>query len=617
MAFNYQKHKENHSGDSFWTSYSDLFLGLSTIFLLLYVVSSLRTSTDGLKSQVENQKLTMKVDEMSNQLKIYENMKNEYLKQEASRDEVKEYEELMDKLTLLQEEAKNDKERLAREALENENKAKALNKYQQMVRNVLNANKVAKTKLINRDELIKNQDDELTDQNQEIAQLQDDITEKKQLIVKGEKQIAKVTEALKDKMSDLKQALKRNQITKQAYEKQMARAKAESEKKLSELKQANRQYTQELNATAQQLNQAKAELAQTAEELENKNQALAKTTDDLNQTNTRLNQTAQQLNQTAQQLNEKENELDRTADQLNKTKGALANTKGLLNKKEMEARALAEGLEKERAEGQAKMAALQGQFNADRARERAAFENELKKHKYGAAERAKKEAEFRAGMEAKERALNGKLAALQGQLKDTEGQLAQAKSEIDARRSIAKEIKKGFDRAGVKADINMGTGEVVIDFGEHYFDSNSANLKSEMKAILEKAMPVYSRSLFGNPNVANKISAVEVIGFASPTYQGRYIDPKSTKPEDLQAIKYNMDLSYKRAKAIFTHVLDESEMQFEHQKELLGLMRVSGRSFLEVMNVNRNVASAAEFCKLNDCKKAQRVIIKFSMDGKK
>ena len=78
MSFNYQKNKE-HSSDSFWTSYSDLFLGLSTIFLLLYVTSSLRTGTDALRGQVENQKLSMKVEELQSQLKMYESVKNEYL----------------------------------------------------------------------------------------------------------------------------------------------------------------------------------------------------------------------------------------------------------------------------------------------------------------------------------------------------------------------------------------------------------------------------------------------------------------------------------------------------------------------------------------------------------
>ena len=104
MSFNYHKNKSGESQDSFWTSYSDLFLGLSTIFLLLYVISSLRTGTDAIRAQVDNQKLSMEVDELKGQLKMYENVKNEYMNN-APKDEVQEYQELMDKLTLLQEDA--------------------------------------------------------------------------------------------------------------------------------------------------------------------------------------------------------------------------------------------------------------------------------------------------------------------------------------------------------------------------------------------------------------------------------------------------------------------------------------------------------------------------------
>src|SRR5882757_9955232 len=106
MAFNYDKHKNHSSGDSFWTSYSDLFLGLSTIFLLLYVTASLRTGTDAIKNQVENQKLTMQNQELKSQLKMYEQVKADYLQKDASKDELQEYTELMDKLTLLKEDAK-------------------------------------------------------------------------------------------------------------------------------------------------------------------------------------------------------------------------------------------------------------------------------------------------------------------------------------------------------------------------------------------------------------------------------------------------------------------------------------------------------------------------------
>ncbi|RYZ85169.1 MAG: microtubule-binding protein, partial [Proteobacteria bacterium] len=95
-------------------------------------------------------------------------------------------------------------------------------------------------------------------------------------------------------------------------------------------------------------------------------------------------------------------------------------------------------------------------------------------------------------------------------------------------------------------------------------------------------------------------------------------DPKSNNPEDKKAVKYNMDLSYRRANAIFGYVLDDNNLQFGHQKELVSLMKVSGRSFLEVMKVNnRGVANANDFCKQNDCKKAQRVIIRFNVDPKK
>nr|BFD62289.1 hypothetical protein BdHM001_09700 [Bdellovibrio sp. HM001] len=518
MSFNYQKNKE-HSSDSFWTSYSDLFLGLSTIFLLLYVTSSLRTGTDALRGQVENQKLSMKVEELQSQLKMYESVKNEYLANQAPKDELQEYQELMDKLTLLQEDAKNEKERLIQEARENGEKVKALNKYQQMVRNVLNANKMAKAKIINRDDLIKEQDVEIEAQEGQIAELNKDIQQKKQLIAQGEQKIEQTQAQLQKRLAELRGAYKANKLSKKLFEQKMAQARAEGNQKVAQLSQVNAQYQA-------QLNQANAQLGQ--------------------------------------------------------VQGELSKTQGLLSQKEEEATHLAGALSRTKAESAAKIAGLESGLADERAR--------------GAQ----------------------KVAALQGALSDTQGQLAKARAEIEARKSVAGEIQKGFAKAGIKADIDMQTGDVVLDFGQAYFDSDSDRLKHEMKGVLEKAMPIYSRSLFGNPKISDKISAVEIIGFASPTYQGRYVDPQSAKPEDKAALKYNMDLSYRRANSIFSYMLDEGNMKFEHQRELLSLMKVSGRSFLEVMKVqNRNVASAAEFCRQNDCKKAQRVIIRFNMDQKK
>lgn len=559
MSFNYSKNRENQSQDSFWTSYSDLFLGLSTIFLLLYVTASLRTGTEGLRSQIESEKLSMRVEELQQQLRMYESVKNDYMQNQATKNEMNEYEELMDKLTLLQEDTKSEKERLLQEAYESENKMKALNKYQQMVRNVLNANKMAKSKIVNRDDLIKEQDVEIQGQEFTIAELNKDIADKKQRIAQGQAQIQQAQQQLAKKSKDLQAAFKANKLTKAAYEQRMAQAKAESQATVSKLNQANAQYQEQLQSANQQLGQVQDELSK---------------------------------------------------------------TQGLLSHKEEEARYLAGSLAKNKVESQQKMAAMSAGFAAEKEGLQAGFAKEKAGLEAGhAAEKqagAAKVAALQAGLEA-ERALGAaKVADLRGKLNTTQSELAKAKAEIEARKSVANEIQKGFAKAGVKADINQ-SGDVVLDFGQAYFDSDSDRLKLEMKSVLEKAMPIYSKSLFGNPKLSGKISAVEVIGFASPTYQGRFIDPSSNRPEDKVALKYNMDLSYRRANSIFSYLIDQSDVrQFAHQKELLSLMKVSGRSFLEVMPVqNRNVATATEFCRQNDCKKAQRVIIRFSMDQNK
>lgn len=557
MAFNYEKNKNHEGNDSFWTSYSDLFLGLSTIFLLLYVMASLRTGTDAIKSHSDNQKLTQKVEELQNQLKMYESVKQQYMHQ-ATNDEQQEYQELMDKLTLLQEEAKGEKDRLAQEARENGKKAEALNKYQQMVRNIMNANKVAKSRIITRNEIIDEQDVKIDEQQENITGLESDILQKKKLIEENNREIAQNKAELDKKMKQLQASYKKNKMTKAAYNKQMKALQAQNDQKLAALQSENSQYTQQLSQANQQLNQLSSELEGTQEALSQK-----------------------------------------TAEATN-LQGKLAAAAG----------------EAQNLKGQ--IGSLKSGFAAQQAADRKAFEAEMGRLKLGAAQRAAREAKFRADAEGKARALQSKVAGLEGQLASTEGDLARAKAEMDTRKSIAREIKDGFAKAGVKADIDMQTGDVVLDFGDAYFESNSANLKPEMKSIIEKAMPIYSKSLFGNPKVASQIKDVEIVGFASPTYQGRYIDPRSTKPEDKAALKYNMDLSYQRANAIFKHLVDGKVPNFKNQQELMSLMKVSGRSFLDIMNVqNRNISSAAEFCKVNDCKKAQRVIVRFSVDGRK
>lgn len=523
MAFPYYKngqHGGSHNGDSFWTSYSDLFLGLSAIFLLLYVVSSLRTGADTIKQQMENEQLKMKLSDMQNQIQFYEQAKNEYLSNEASQSEVDEYQELMDKLVLLKDEAKTENEKLKKAIIDNNSKVKNLNKYQQMVRNIINSSKFEKIKVTQRDQVITDKNQEISENEEEIKDLKSDISTKEQQLRQNEERILTAENELNKQKNNLKNLLRKNQITKAQYEKRLKDAELQGEKKLEGLLAKQREYQDALSDLNQKVGSLSSELEGVTEELEG-------------------------------------------------TRGELARTKN-------------------------RAGALEGELAEKAGQLREANEGFAKEKAGLLAEKAQKEAELRGAR----------------------GELAKAKAELDARKSVAKEIKKAFDKKGIKAEINMDSGEVYLDFGQNYFDNDSAQLKNAMKNIIEEAVPLYAQSLLGDPKIADKVSNVEIIGFASPTYKGRFVDPNSDDPEDQEALKYNMDLSYRRAKSIFNYIVDDRKMDFPQQKNLRPLLKVSGRSFLETAKVNRNVATQ-DFCKVNDCKKAQRVVIRFSMDKKK
>lgn len=207
------------------------------------------------------------------------------------------------------------------------------------------------------------------------------------------------------------------------------------------------------------------------------------------------------------------------------------------------------------------------------------------------------------------------MGALQGELEGTKGELARAQENLNAKKKLAEQIMKNFAAKGVKADVDARSGDVMLEFGDQYFDTGRADLKPIMRSVLERAMPAYSDSLFGDPKVAKKIQAVEIVGFASPTYKGKFINPKSLDPSDRKAVNYNLDLSYNRARSIFNYVFDKNKMSFTHQKQLLPLVKVTGRSFLS-NDDDRSPAgngTAEDFCRKNDCAKLQRVIIKFQL----
>lgn len=560
MSFNYGHEKNKHQ-ENFWTSYADLYTTLFTIFLFIYVGSTLRQGTKTLQQVEEKKFLTNKIEDLKQQIKVYEALKDDYMKKEASPDESVMYEELMGKLDLLQDEAKTEKEALRQKALENEKKEKALNKYQQLIRNIINSNVLAKTKIKHRNDIISEKEDVIDQQSSEIATLDADVTDKRTQLANKEHQIKQVNQELQTKMDELQKSYQANHLTRKEMEKKLQNLKSASAAEVAQLQKQADAIQSELAGTKSDLARSQSDLADTS----------------------------------------------RTLEQTKAAKGAL---EGKL--------AAAQG------ELESKLAAAQGQFQkslsdienkhkGELAAAKAGFDDALNKERLSGAARAAREKAFRDEMAGKEKEYQGKLAGLKQKFDDTQGELKKALDQINTRKKLAEQIRNRFSKNGIKVDVDEKTGEVVLDFKNSYFDTGRSQLKKEMIDTLEKFVPLYTEGLFEEEKTANKIGSVEIIGFASPIYKGKIVDPTSLDPENQAAVKFNLDLSYDRAKAIFTHIFDTRKMEYRNQKRLMGLVKVTSRGFLDQSKTSRNLKSTEEFCKVNDCKKEQRVIIKFNL----
>lgn len=559
LNLNYEKirAKSEHGGNP-WTSYSDLFLSLSVVFLLLYVVASFRSGTLAVASRSAIQQAKNEADELKKQIKVYEVLKEDYLKEGASKDELKMYQELMGKLTLLENESNREQEALFVQAKEAQEKQQQLNRYQAMIKNIVNANMLAQSDIKKRDDIIDKQEKDIENLNTLAA-------EKEKTIRANNTKIIEIEDQLQTRIKEVQEAYRSKKRSKEKLQKEISKLQKDSSQRILALKEENRGYLSQLET-------AKTQIAQKSRQ-------------------------AEQLLAT---LNKKESEFNGTIAELQ-----LAHAESVR-------------------------------------REKQAFEQGIIKAQLSTTARIEKEQAYRIAVERKNRDYNQRLAQLNQELDKTRSSIKnltgkyqvsinslkrsndslqknlQASIEKqNAQKKLAQRIKDEFARSGISADVDMQTGDVLINFAHEYFDIGSSSLKMGMRQTLEKMIPVYAKSLFQDNKVARKINSVEIIGFASPTYQGHYVNPDSLSPGDRQAVNYNMDLSYQRAKSIFEYVFDPKKMQFTHQKTLLPLVKVTGRSYLATERLRGRTISSSmnidEYCQNFDCKKSQRVIIKFNL----
>jgi chromosome segregation ATPase len=638
VSFDYDKSsgKSNEHG-SWWTSYADLFMMLSIVFLLMYVASNLRSGSAGYQQQAEYKKLARHSQDLEEQIKVYNTLKDETLRKQSSESEQQVYTKLMDKLSLLKDEAKGESIALREKAKENEEKEFALNQYQQLIRNIINTNILAKNQIAHRDQLIVTKDATIVEKKQEI-------TEMEQVIAQNKAQIAQINSQLDNRIQELREEQRRSRSSKAVLEHKIAALRNESETQIATLEQKN-------HGISAQLSQVQSNLVETSNH---------------------LSQTTEQLGQANQTIEQKKQEVGQ----------------------------LASKLEAEKARDLQEMDALKRAHDGELASERAAFDAKMKQQQLSAAQRAQQLAKFLDGEKQKAAELAGKLAGLRDKVADTESKLAGTQNALqgtqqklagtesqlagtqnvlqgtqqklagaqnalqgtqqklagaqdalqgtkqklagaeaekgralaaveglkddlertraiaNVRKELAKKITEQFNKSGLHGAVDARTGEVTLDFGGEYFDTGSSSLKPKMRTTLDKFMPVYARSLFNDPKIADKIASVEIIGFASSTYQGRYVNPKSTRAEDKDAIDYNLKLSFGRANSIFSHVINQNDLSAADRDKLMPLLKVVGRGYLPDGKSASDMPdhmTEKQFCERYNCKAAQKVIVKFNM----
>lgn len=646
MSFNYDELKAKQDSGNHWSSYSDLFMVLSFVFLLLYVVANLKEGTTSIQKHIEYQKLAQEAADLKEQIKVYNTLKENYLETGADNKEKQLYGQLMDKLYLLKEEAKEEKETLQKQAAENAEKEQVLNKYQQLIRNIVNANMMAQARIKKRDGIIE-------EKKTKIQDLKEDMKEKKEIIAQGETKIAKMDSQLKEKIKQLKWSYKKNKISKTKMQKAIAALKTKTKEKINNLKTNNEVLSKELIYAKDNIEKINSQLEVAKNTIEIKDQEasqlaskLSKTADQYTKQINNLKQEyeeqmqeeqerfneimqKQKLSQKAKEQKEKEfrklaekkqQELDQKLSKMNSklvdvnTQLNAAQTN--LNRKEKEKEKLLSKLQNVSENYQNQINQLKEDHESKMEKEREAFEDMINRQKLSAKAKEQKLAQFKQLMKKRNNSLNRKVSVLKNKMVSANQRLKKAMDKANARKKLADRIIKNFHKAGIKANVDPNTGDVFLSFGKHYFDTGRANLKNEMKNILKKFIPIYSQSLFEDEKVAQKLSSVEIIGFASPTYKGKYVDPKSLKPKDKKAVSYNLDLSYNRAKSIFNYIFDTKKLNYQHQKDLLSLVKVTGRSFLAEGAKGLDVKSGLtqkEYCKKFDCKKSQKVFIKFNL----
>tara|TARA_Y100000780_G_scaffold132772_1_gene119470 strand:- start:188429 stop:190888 length:2460 start_codon:yes stop_codon:yes gene_type:complete len=211
-----------------------------------------------------------------------------------------------------------------------------------------------------------------------------------------------------------------------------------------------------------------------------------------------------------------------------------------------------------------------------------------------------------------------KLVAKNKSLKESLNNFADKVASVKGklRSTIAKELADAFEKANLNVKVDKKTGNVVLLMDKNFrFKKNSFYLNKAARATLKKIIPIYSKALFGNEKVKDKIGSFNVVGHASPSFRGKYVEPDKQNSE---AYSYNMRLSAQRASSIANYIFSKSIGAYPFKGELQAFAKSIGQGYIKPVmtkpKIGRGLASVKEGqCGPYDCYASQRVELSFTL----
>lgn len=198
---------------------------------------------------------------------------------------------------------------------------------------------------------------------------------------------------------------------------------------------------------------------------------------------------------------------------------------------------------------------------------------------------------------------------LKESLNDFATKVANVKGKL--RSSIASDLANAFKRAKLNVMVDKKTGNVVFLMDKNFrFKKNSAYLNKAARRTLKKVIPIYSKVLFGNKDIKDKVAGFNVVGHASPSHGGHYVAPLS---QNSRAYSYNMRLSAQRAASVTNYIFGNKIGRYSYKKLLKDFTRAIGQGYTKpIKQLGRKIASKGA-CGPSNCHASQRVELSFTL----